>query len=145
MIVRFSKPLWFLQQTNLVQLYIVSVFESYSMTAMPFHKKKCEDKQVNAAAKVNFRSTSQRYRQQTGSGWQNDNSKLSRGRIFLGPQGRFMSGVCFIAPPSQDADALLPILLQRGLTSWCPPVFMGHQYGSQVMNYLANKPSTTTC
>lgn len=30
---------------------------------------------------------------------------------------RFMSGVCFIAPPSEDADASSPNLLLRGLTS----------------------------
>lgn len=127
---------------------IVSYFDSHSMTAMPFHKKGRTNKQTHhqmwegSQLREYIRVISPANKEEDGR----MTIQNSAGEEYSpAHRVRFMSGVCFIAPPSKDADASWGNLLRRGLTSWYPLVFMGHQYGSQVMNYSANKPSTTTC
>lgn len=121
-------------------------FLQHDSTALP---SKSEDKQANAAPNVGGKSTIRVHHSDTASKQEVDcrmTIQNSAGEEYSSAHRvRFMSAVCFIAPPSEDADASSRNLLQRGLTSWYPLVFMGHQYGSQVMNYSANKPSTTTC
>lgn len=102
-------------------------------------KKKSEDKQADTAPNVGGKSTIGVHHVNIASKQEVDRRMTIRnaaGEEYSSVhRARFMSGVCFIAPPSEDADAPSRNLLRRGLTSWYLPVFMGHQYGSQVMNY----------
>lgn len=58
---------------------------------------------------------------------------------------RFMSGVCFIAPSSEDADAPSREFITAGSDLLIPASFYGSPIRVAGHELLANKPSTATC